>query len=999
MNYYQNIEFILGFIVFGIILFIPINSANALSPAPFEYYQDDQYGFSIEYPLGWQVEEDHGETMDDKKMLVGFYPTYDARTFLGIMIDEDKPFEGMSDESILQSMIDEKKRWMCDEQYYDDHGDEQYYDDHGDEQYYDDHGDEQYYDDHGYFNCVDFKVEESKSFFIDGLKAYRVNIGVNIEYVCPDCNEKYFPNSEENKSSMLVIVDDKQTWFVMVFGEKSFSGELESGLFSQSTFRIISNSPPEPPEPPKYDLYVDEEYGFEIEHISTWSVEKRYEQWDDGMNLVNFYPEFDSINYNSFLGVMLADRDEFGYGLTDDEIFEKIIEYEREWCNGEFGGDGTDGSKCTLEVDSTKVLDVNGKKAYRVTLSKVMEYVCMACDFQTTDQTSKVKTIIQGVLDNEKIWGMMFSIEESNEIGLESGLHSLSTFKSYGIEPPEPPTPEYDLYVNEEYGFEMEYPKGWSIDRVNYFDDVDIQNKIVGFYPEFDGTSSYLEVLLFEDDYSHNEGLTDDEILQQFILDEKEWCENPFIDDKDEQYICKEFQIIESDIMTVNGMKAYGLISSWIQEFPKYNDSNEMKSAIMEIPVGDKTWLIILDSDVSHNDSFEHAANSLMTFKFTDLEVPGPEVPEVPGPVIPIIGDGTIMLSDYVMKLDRHSTKLLKVFGDVEDSHGGRISFELTSPTNESTIYTVIVTSSGHYEFTILLDRSYQSGIYSVKGIYEGKSIGTTSFEILGDIIIPDDTPINPTSEYAMVVNEEYGFEMEYPVEWIWSGMEQETDEGWLIGQFSLDEKHIMLKIYTDSDNLYIQEFSDDVIISKLIEEQRNECSSYSLTQTGFICRNFSVMGSGTWEQDNEKVFGIAYGFTKQTSQGVEQMIGMLNEYPAGHDVMKIHASTLYEPEFLREEIGYAMSTFKMFEPIVEVPGVEDNHSEFQQMVDMWDEESIRLEILSELMMNYSYLLNEQGMIQDAQRIQEQANEMYEKSEMFKKLSDFLRGALISPPV
>ena len=81
------------------------------------------------------------------------------------------------------------------------------------------------------------------------------------------------------------------------------------------------------------------------------------------------------------------------------------------------------------------------------------------------------------------------------------------------------------------------------------------------------------------------------------------------------------------------------------------------------------------------------------------------------------------------------------------------------------------------------------------------------------------------------------------------------------------------------------------------------------------------------------------------------------------------------------------------------MPGVEDNHSEFQQMVDMWDEESIRLEILSELMMNYSYLLNEQGMIQDAQRIQEQANEMYEKSEMFKKLSDFLRGALISPPV
>ncbi len=165
----------------------------------------------------------------------------------------------------------------------------------------------------------------------------------------------------------------------------------------------------------------------------------------------------------------------------------------------------------------------------------------------------------------------------------------------------------YTNFKNSEYGFDLEYPEKWYVDETKI--DFEDQSRIIYITQEQGNLNRTITVGV--SDKSAITDSNDQTTLDALIDKEKKFCEARSVDDND--FVCKNFVLLESKIQTDSNGKVYTIKYAW-------NDGSSYHvTQKNHIIVGDKLWEItgegILASFLLTKDVMEHSIDS---FKLDD---------------------------------------------------------------------------------------------------------------------------------------------------------------------------------------------------------------------------------------------------------------------------------------------------------------------------------------------------------------------------------------------
>ena len=176
-----------------------------------------------------------------------------------------------------------------------------------------------------------------------------------------------------------------------------------------------------------------------------------------------------------------------------------------------------------------------------------------------------------------------------------------------------------ELYKNQDYGFEIDFPKDWSMD-----DSLLTLEANPGYD---DGSASFV---IFYEDYLWNHSIEVGFIKNDFIvknydgqdhLDRLETeLEEICITSTIELYgaTCSDHKIIESKVITIDGHNGYQVTESWTETYADKSTFDAISTSI-DIPIGDNAWTI---NSINLAEEYDLVKNeikeSIESFKFTN---------------------------------------------------------------------------------------------------------------------------------------------------------------------------------------------------------------------------------------------------------------------------------------------------------------------------------------------------------------------------------------------
>ncbi len=1018
-------------------------------PPEFVLYDNDQYGFSIEYLRGWTIDE-RLEQWDDGMMLVEF-SSKTENSFLEIMrMDGNGQYikDGMTAEDVANMMVKHEKDWCMS------------------------------FSDKGEFACTDFKISKRFSTTLGSFNAHRIMVSWMKEF--PQLNDTF-----EKKSDVLIIDTYGKFWMIKLDGEGHKMDEFERAKHSLLSFKLKETTPPPPPPPPEYDLYKDEKYGFSIEYPRGWEVEREHQIWDDAMKLIGFHSD----DWSAFLEVALITDDKyFQHELTDDEIFQEIINHKKEWCSNPEKINEYEYYKCSdFKVEKKDIVFVDGKKSFRVVFSWLEEFVCMMCDSNSDFmQPQKRVSDVLVIPENDKIWIIMAHGDVLYPIEFNKTEYSILSFKLKETVQPPPPPPDYTLYKDEKYGFSIEYPRGWEVEKnLEQWDDEIMQ---VSFYPK--GWGAYLGVSLMEYGDHFKKGMSGDEILDMMVGHEKEWCSGEFdheYDDYDdhEKFICKDFRVDKKESLTVNGMQAYRVMTSWTHEYESHEGSFEKKTDVIVIPTTDQVWMIFLDGESHMMAEFERAKHSLLSFKLSGIELPVPvltkddetqdsesdntdskidDVPydesdstndEIIDELLDSIESGSaeIEFNKVLFSVGKASYDFLKISGTL-DVLSGEVQFVFTAPDGEIIKNKVRITKTGHFELIYKIDDSFKTGIYDVTLFNtELGLIGKKSFEVMNsqdkstEVTVNEMIEVSEMESYQDGVN---GFKIDYPKDWL-TQHDVNSRFGDVIIQFVPEFHDSALSVINVLvSEMHSEELSDEFILKSIVDDERAHCSSFTLTHDEMICRNFTIIKSQVNEEDGKKSYDVIFTWLKQTSVTSDKRFSMTSLKVLGDDVWVVTSDTSYKQKNLKRALLDSVLSFDVYvapethtvdidlttedpslvsvvnnstqimpntitsattetttgvsnstQVIINSPAVTpvpempyETVQKFKKLVDEWYEKARMLEDFANFMTEYGTLLDAQGKTDESVKALQKAQEMMMEAMTYRNLADFLSNEI-----
>ena len=177
-----------------------------------------------------------------------------------------------------------------------------------------------------------------------------------------------------------------------------------------------------------------------------------------------------------------------------------------------------------------------------------------------------------------------------------------------------------ELYENQEFGFEIDFPTGWYVDEYliiydaipGYYDE---SIDFVGFYDDETWPNHSINIG-FVKNYFIAENYEGQEYLDRLETELTEVCQTTTMEF--DGYTCSDNKIIESKMITIAGHNAYQVTESWTET---YGDQSTFKAigTSIDIPVGNNVWTIYSLSLDSEYPLVKNQINdSINSFTFTN---------------------------------------------------------------------------------------------------------------------------------------------------------------------------------------------------------------------------------------------------------------------------------------------------------------------------------------------------------------------------------------------
>ena len=328
------------------------------------------------------------------------------------------------------------------------------------------------------------------------------------------------------------------------------------------------------------------EYGFSIDYPSDWFAYDIPIKNNGSTTLAFLTPDIKYASTN--MNVIFNENDYNFQNLTDEQYLEKMAKINRDWCTST--SLNNDGIKCSnfylLPLSKTIVSD--GSKSYFISYTWVMEW--------PDGSAFNVMSVDVRMPDKKNTWQISLSTDAQNSEYMDEILKSIESFRllhlptkqkqesSTNLNSPHTKTKD-NLYENQQYGFSIEYPKGWKIIIDEFigkssfavpFDNLDVdyikfatgeEKQKFDKYP-YDIEPS-ISLWLYQND-TPNDGNSDQKFLDNII--------------KEERISYKGFSLLDSQITSIAGMKAFEISYS--------HTKPEGSTFITIIPDGNNLWSI-----------------------------------------------------------------------------------------------------------------------------------------------------------------------------------------------------------------------------------------------------------------------------------------------------------------------------------------------------------------------------------------------------------------------
>jgi hypothetical protein len=191
-------------------------------------------------------------------------------------------------------------------------------------------------------------------------------------------------------------------------------------------------------------------------------------------------------------------------------------------------------------------------------------------------------------------------------------------------------TTEAKIYIDDEYGFWIEYPDNW------YFEDTRVEiepypgiNDGTIIFPSFrDGVRywyDYASVTLMKNSTiaANNEGT---EFMDIVINDLNNSCDLASFEVQG--FVCKNHEIVGTNVTNINGLSAYEITDTWLEIYQDGQNATKI-SMITDIIVENDLWQIDIIS-VKSKGNFTEIKQIPQSFKFLDESTYYQQSKEIP---------------------------------------------------------------------------------------------------------------------------------------------------------------------------------------------------------------------------------------------------------------------------------------------------------------------------------------------------------------------------------
>ena len=306
----------------------------------------------------------------------------------------------------------------------------------------------------------------------------------------------------------------------------------------------------------------------------------------------------------------------------------------------------------------------------------------------------------------------------------------------------------YDLYVDENSRFSIEYPANWYI----YYDAEYDMTQFVD--DEYHWTSLFtVEGFELNNDVAPlYESTTDAGILEELKEMEKTWCNTQTYSEQGQ--ICYNFEIINSDIKTLDsGHKMFVLSERYTLQYgPDFPGEFPITAIVTEVHNGNDGWIIYTESDdVSYPIHKEKIMNFIQSFSLSDeinpvqilsasptpptqipaIPVPSPQVPTLIPTQSEIIEGAFLKIDDPVISLS-YDDQLAKIYGNIgrEPNKGERVIVNFNHPDNTVHGEKLQITKDGNFETFYRVDMNSVTGNYLIDVMLRETLIGKVTLTL-----------------------------------------------------------------------------------------------------------------------------------------------------------------------------------------------------------------------------------------------------------------------------
>ena len=170
-----------------------------------------------------------------------------------------------------------------------------------------------------------------------------------------------------------------------------------------------------------------------------------------------------------------------------------------------------------------------------------------------------------------------------------------------------------ETFYNSDYGVSIKYPQNWYVDDeviewdpLPEFDDGSVSVVLFSNSPDFSGLS--IDLTLYKNDvFAQN--YQDDDYIQQITQHLKSFC----VDDVEIGYKCRNHSITNSQILSIDGHKAYQYIERYSDAFDNEELSQSVR-IITDIIYGTDVWSI---SALSFESDYQFLASVMEKIVYT----------------------------------------------------------------------------------------------------------------------------------------------------------------------------------------------------------------------------------------------------------------------------------------------------------------------------------------------------------------------------------------------